>query len=422
MKQFAQCLSLCLGLCAILLGPANAQQLEASAGDQALRVFLDCRSRHCDFDHFRREITFVNYVRDRKDAHVHILVTTRSTGSGTEFNFDFIGQQEFSGIDDSIQHYSSRTDTDNEIRDSLTRNLKLGLVRYVARTPVAPHLEVSYLAPDTLQNTPQKTYDPWDFWIFRARLGGNLNGEQLQRFFSGNGSVSANRTTEAMKISLSVNGWYSQDEFDLNDSTTFTSVSRVYGGETFVVWSLGEHWGAAALVEGRTSTFQNYDLNFKAGSGIEFSLFPYSESTRRALTFVYTPLLRIFDYKKETIFEKTSETRAAHLFEINYSVKQPWGFINTSLDMSSFIPEFDQHRIDLSVGLNIRLVRGLQLNLRSFVSRTKDQIYLPRDSATEEEILVRRHELGTDYRYFTSLSLSYTFGSIFNNIVNPRFD
>ncbi len=64
----------------------------------------------------------------------------------------------------------------------------------------------------------------------------------------------------------------------------------------------------------------------------------------------------------------------------------------------------------------------MQFNLFGSIARIKDQIFLPKEGATDEEILVRRRALGTDYRYFMNVSLSYTFGSIFNNIVNPRFD
>lgn len=39
---------------------------------------------------------------------------------------------------------------------------------------------------------------------------------------------------------------------------------------------------------------------------------------------------------------------------------------------------------------------------------------------TPEEILTRRFRQGTTYQYFGSLGFSYSFGSIFNNVVNPR--
>jgi hypothetical protein len=69
----------------------------------------------------------------------------------------------------------------------------------------------------------------------------------------------------------------------------------------------------------------------------------------------------------------------------------------------------------------VRLVQGLSLNLSGHVSSINDQIYLPRDGASDEEILVQQRERATSYKYSVSLGLSYTFGSIFNNVVNPRF-
>lgn len=389
--------------------------------ETGLRVFVDCRSGYCDFDHFRREIPFVNYMRNRQDAQVHVLVTTRSNGSGTEFSFSFIGLEEFSGMDDEFPFYSSHTDTEDVVRSHLTRLLKLGLMRYVVRTANSDRFDVSYDSPDTTEMESEPEHDPWNYWIFQARLGGNLSGESLQQYFSGNGSLSANRTTETWKIGISVDGWYSQDEFEFSDGTKFVSVSRDNGARFSLVRSLGDHWGAMTRVQGRSSTFRNYDLDFEAGVGVEYNLFPYSESTRRSLTFMYAPFIKVFEYKEETIFEKTSETRGFHRFEVEYSLQQPFGSIYTSLAMSSFVPDFDQHRINLYSSLNLSLVRGLDLSLWGSVSRTKDQIYLPRSEASDEEVLLRRRALGTDYNYWGGFGLSYTFGSIYNNVVNPRF-
>jgi hypothetical protein len=155
---------------------------------------------------------------------------------------------------------------------------------------------------------------------------------------------------------------------------------------------------------------------------VEYNIFPYAESTRRALTLLYAVQLNYFDYTEITIFDKLSETRAAHFFKVSYSVKQPFGSIRTSFEASSFLDNFRQHSLELSGRLNVRLVKGLQFDLGGTVERTKDQIQLPREGVSDEEVLLRRRELGTEYRYFINFGLSYTFGSIFNNIVNPRFD
>jgi len=34
---------------------------------------------------------------------------------------------------------------------------------------------------------------------------------------------------------------------------------------------------------------------------------------------------------------------------------------------------------------------------------------------------VRQRQLRTSYRYYLAVGISYTFGSIYNNVVNPRF-
>lgn len=409
-------------LLVLVVGPVFGQDATSASRNDALRVFLDCRSRYCDFDYLRREIPFVNYVRDRQDAQVHVLVTTRRTGAGgSEFTIVYLGRGAFSSLRDSLIHFSSDTDTFDEVRTGLTHKLKLGLVRYVARLPAAESLQVRYETDAAIvPAVPEE--DPWNFWIMRIRVGGGINGEERQSSFSGNASVAANRTTEEWKISLSVYGWYSEDHFEFSDGTDVTSISRNYGGEVFLGNSLTSHWSLGGVAEARTSTFSNHDLAIEAGPGIEYNIFPYSESTRRALTFLYLVQVRAFDYDKTTVFDKDRELRVGHGLEIDYSADQPWGSIHIGLDGSHFLEDIAQHRIDLDGRLSLRLVRGLDLNLRGSIARTKDQIFLPRAGATDEEVLLRRLELGTDYRYWSSISLSYTFGSIYNNVVNPRFD
>jgi hypothetical protein len=87
---------------------------------------------------------------------------------------------------------------------------------------------------------------------------------------------------------------------------------------------------------------------------------------------------------------------------------------------SQYLPETDQYRFEVSASLGLRVVRGLELSLSAGWTGIRDQRYLAKRGATEQEILLYRRALATDYQYWTSISLSYTFGSIYNNIVNPR--
>ena len=54
--------------------------------------------------------------------------------------------------------------------------------------------------------------------------------------------------------------------------------------------------------------------------------------------------------------------------------------------------------------------------------RVKDQVSLRKGSISEQEVLLRLQQLATDYDYFLSFGVTYRFGSIFNNIVNTRFN
>ncbi len=396
----------------------------AQAADQeALRVFLDCQF-FCDFDHLRREITYVNWVRDRQDAQVHVLVTTQQTGGGgTEYTFAFIGLENFAGVRDTLLHVEGPTDTEDERRTDITRVLKLGLVRYVARLAIAENIDVVHAAPQQERSVAAAPGDDaWNFWVFRTRLGGGLNGEERQRSYRINGSLSANRTTEDFKITLSANGSYNNDKFELSDGTEFESTSSSLSWSGLAVWSMGEHWSAGGTGRVSASTFFNQDLNIRVTPAVEYNVYPYSESTRRQLTFMYSAGIQGFKYEEETIFDRTSEVHPIHEFEVSLSVRQPWGSINTSVEAFQFLHDLGKHSVEFFGSVNVRLFRGLELNLFGSIERTKDQIYLEKGGATDEEVLLRRRQLGTDYRYFTNISLRYTFGSIFNNVVNPRFE
>jgi len=54
-------------------------------------------------------------------------------------------------------------------------------------------------------------------------------------------------------------------------------------------------------------------------------------------------------------------------------------------------------------------------------SRIRDQLSIPARGATDEEVLLRLRRLESGYEYGASFSMTYTFGSIFSSIVNPRF-
>ena len=69
----------------------------------------------------------------------------------------------------------------------------------------------------------------------------------------------------------------------------------------------------------------------------------------------------------------------------------------------------------------MRVTRGLSVDAEVNASRIRDQLSLPARGASAEEILLRLRRLQSGYEYQFGISVTYTFGSIFSSIVNPRF-
>ena len=418
MPSFVPLLSLILLVLVSALAWAAPQQQRPVDRTEAVRVFLDCRS--CDENYLRTEITFINYVRDRATADLHILVTTQPTGGGgTEFTLKFIGLGRFQGVEQQLSYVAPQTNTDDETRKALARVLKLGLVRYAADTPLGSQLDVSYKAPEAASAAGVR--DPWNFWVFRVGIGGEFEGARSDKSSSIEGFFTASRTTDRWKLAFNTNTDYREDRFVLEDESTFVSITRTNEGNALAVRSLNEHWSIGAVGSLSSSTFLNHRFRMRAGPAIEYSVFPYSESTRRLLTLYYTAGYHRFDYREITLFDKTEETLADQLFEASLNLRQPWGNAFASAQIAQYLTDLDKYRISGFGELEVRLFKGFSVEVFGELSRRRDQIYLPKGEASNEEILVRQRELATGYQYDINFGISYSFGSIYNNIVNPRF-
>ncbi|MEX2048620.1 MAG: hypothetical protein WEB90_03495 [Gemmatimonadota bacterium] len=408
---------LALALTSVAMPGASAGQDPGTAS--ALRVYLDCGA--CDFDHLRREVPVVDYVRDQADADVHVLVTLEQTGAGgDEFTFHFMGQRALVGRADTLRYVTQQIQTDDEVRNGYTRTFGLGLVRYLAYSGRLDDVELDFAdLEDRLSSaTPQE--DPWNLWVFRMAVGAEAEGERRTRATSVDGSFSASRTAEEFKIDMSFRGEFEEDEFELNSGQKVSSRAHEVEGEIVAVWSLGPHWSWGAIGAVGSETQVNQSFYLRAAPALEYSFFPYAESTRRQVTALYRAGLASFRYEEPTLFGRTEETRLEQSLELSADFRQTWGELVVSVQGSNFLDDFREHRIDLFTNLEIRLYRGLNLDIRGSVARVKDQIYVPRDDATDEEVFLRRRELGTDFEYQMDVGLSFTFGSVFNNVVNPR--
>ena len=412
-----------IGITALILS-ASTSQLQAQDNgngldqlrDYAPMVFLDCRG--CDRDFYREEITYVNWVRDRQGADIHVLVTDQSTGSGgREYTFAFIGLENYAGIDNTLVFASGPNDTSDEIRRGQVEVLERGLFPYIVKTPIAEYINLSF--QERLQ--PTAVSDPWNFWVFSISGDGRISGEVSRKSQSLDLNLSANRITEDLKIRIGLSGEFDERIYDYEDEY-IESIQEEKDLAAMVVKSLGEHFSAGGWFEVESATYNNLDIRFTLAPAIEYNFFPYSESTRRQLRALYKIGLNRVKYIEETIYEKTEESLFNQSLAITFEMREPWGSASTSLEGSHYFHDPTKYRVVFRGNLSFRVFKGLSVDLSGRYERIHDQLNLRVGEATLDELLLRRKELATNYEYSLSVGLRYTFGSVFSNVVNPRFE
>jgi hypothetical protein len=414
-------------LAVVLMGsivlPAAAEDKKNQAAlaelmAKAPRVFLD--GRGLDRDFVRQEIAFVNYVRDRKDADVHVLVTNQPTGSGgREYNLAFVGQGDYADLNFTLKYFSNRTDVSDEVRKGMARALKKGLLPFVARTPLADLVDVVY---DQASAAPAAAVkDKWNYWIFSLNASGDASGVKTRKAGRFEGNLSANRVTEAWKIRLGLNAQFDGSRYDIDGETYKSSTEREsFNGQA--IRSLGAHWSAGFWLSLNSASYNNIKFSYSPSVAVEYSFFPYAEATRRQLYLQYRLSYSGLYYHEVTIYDKMEERLFRQTLSLNLELIQPWGNAAASIRGSHYLHDIDLNRLELYGSLSFRIFKGFSFWAGGGYSAIHDQISLPAVGATLDQILLMRKDQATTFSFRFNLGLSFTFGSMYSNVVNPRFD
>lgn len=405
-RPFLAVLFLCL---TSLLSAQSIQSLADSVRTNALNVHMTAN------DYIKKELPYLNYVRDIKDADVYVITTNQRTGAGGfEYSYFLVGQNKFKGMADTLKVMTSPDDTQDDIRVKQVRALRMGLMRYILKTPLANSFNITFTQP--IAQTVQS--DKWNSWVFRTSMSGNFRGQATSQSSDISGDISASRVTDDWKINLRGRYNYSKDHFKTlnfiteNDSRSFNAL---------IVRSLNDHWsyGGSASIE--YSSFSNVAMGIRVMPGIEYDLFPYSESTRRQLRLLYSIGYEHTNWIDSTLFNKTSDSHPMHSFNAAYEVLQKWGSIEVSFDYKNYFHDWSLNNLSMDASANIRVFRGMSVNFGGGASLIHDQLGLVKGELTDEQILTRQKEQSTTYSYYSRVGLTFTFGSIYNNVVNPRF-
>jgi hypothetical protein len=289
-------------------------------------------------------------------------------------------------------------------------------MRFVAKSPLKDEVQIS----PSRNLEQEEVADKWNNWVFELRASPGYDAEDTRSELELRNSVSAVKITNEWKLELDYHQNYRRTKYTYDDTLydVFRSSHRL---DNLIVKSLGEHWSIGARTDIRSSTFSNTHFSIDVLPSIEYNIFPYSQSTRRQMRILYSVGNSYRIYNDTTIYNNIRENLYQQQLRMAFEVQEKWGSVHISLDASNFLHDFSKNKVVLSGFLEVRIIKGLSLRLYGGIARIRDQLSLPGEELSEADILLQLQELQTGFQVMSSLSITYTFGSIYNNIVNPRF-
>jgi hypothetical protein len=380
----------------------------------------------CDLTYIRTEINVVDFVIDRIAADVHVLLTAQNIGSGGEqFQLIFYGLNRFAGIKDTLRFETLPLATDAEERELTVKYLQAGLAPFIAKAGYLNELTIqSKLKTDSTgkaKQSNQNTKDKWNYWVFRSGVDGNFSSDQNYKSQNLNARFNANRVTDKLKILFSVNAGENRNVFNIGTDKLTIKNHNLNFSHTFAK-SINEHWTYGYDAFALQNTFSNIKSQFYVSPGMEYNIFPYKNVNSKLLTIRYGVDVRSNSYYDSTIYEKTREWLPGQNLSVNLSLNQKWGTISTGVTYRNYFTDWRFYNISFNTFMDVRLTGNLSFNLYAFPSIVRDQVFLPKGDATSDDILSRRRQLQSNYNFFMGFGITYRFGSILNNFVNPRFN
>lgn len=397
-----------------VLGQSNEDKTESS---NTLRIFVDCN--YCDNTYFRQNINNVIFVRDRKLADVHLLFTSQQSGSGgSSERIQFLGLGIYKHISDILSYSIDVNMTADERRQLRLKYIELGLMRYRIEAGQVDQIDLSITENENA--IVQEEKDPWNAWVFSMNAGGRVNGQETSNSRNFNGGLSAKRITEGNKFVA--RGGFSQNISVFNyDGVETISKKRSTWSNAQDVISINDHWSYGFFANAGNSIYSNYRLYTSGKVGVEYDFFEYSESFNKQAIVAYNVGARYNNYYDTTVFDKEEDHLAFHEVTVGGTVKQNWGNFSSTVTYQNYLHDFSLNSISFWMNFKVRIFKGFSWRINGSFDILHNQVNIAKQGASIEDVLLQQQQLGSGYSYWMNTGINYSFGSIYNGAVNPRF-
>ena len=377
-----------------------------------IKAYLDCR---CDENYIKQETSFLEYVRDQDLADVEIFVRDVSNPAGSRaFEIKIDGNNDYEGISSSTVAVGYANDTSSTLRDKLLNKLKLALVPFLDKGNYNLKVDIDSNFEDLSAND-----DKWKNWVFELSGSYNNDKEESRQTNRYEIEFEIDKLTEDWRIGMELKRNESNRKF-FSEDDVYTSNRKSTSFNGRIVRSISDHFSAGAFFGLYQNTYENVDLNRYIAPAIEYSFYPYKDVLSKEITLAYRIGVGKRDYIEKTIYGFEKQKLSSQTLSLNIRFRQKWGNISSYLNATQFLNDGSKKRFSLRSDLDIRVYEGLAVRLSGNINLIREQYNLAAGSTSIEDLLLQQRQIATDYRTNFSVGLSYTFGSIYNSIINTR--
>lgn len=418
-----------------------------SRADDAARptLFLSC-PQECFGDYLRQELSYFDFVRDRHQADWTLFIVRQTAANGgmrTTLSVlprpappsppepEAAARAMHAARDEPLTPpprlgppvtravSSPAGATDDEQRRQVLDAALWALYSTLFSTEHASAFRVSL--PGRGGDTLSHLDDPWDYWVIVPELAGMAEASNRSQFAQIDAVLTLRRITQLDKLTLV--GAYGRQltRFILEDGTDARGDVPMWDLSAVYARSVREHWAIGSTFTGEGDAFENLKAHVHFAPVVEYNVFPYAQNATAQLRVAYQAGVWTNWYEEPNVLGKTRELRPYHALTLIADINQQWGSIQLGSQLNSFFDQPDQLRLSGVAEVSLQLFEGFALNVSGTVAWIRDQISLRAREVSDVELLLGTSQLPATYDLATEIGFSYTFGSVHNTIVNPRF-
>ena len=379
---------------------------------EKIKAYIDCR---CDENYLKQETSFLEYVRDQDLADVEIFIRDERNPTGSRsFEITIDGNNRYKDISSSATAIGYSNDTSSTLRDKLLNKLKVALVPFLEKANYNLKLNVESNFEDSTSLD-----DKWKNWVFELSGSYNNDKEESRKTNRYEVEFEIDKLTEDWRIGMEISRNESNRKF-YSDDKEYTSNRKTTSFRGRVVRSISDHFSAGVFFGAYQNTYENIDFNRYLAPAIEYSLYPYKDVLSKEITLAYRIGTGKRNYIEETIYGYNEQKLTSQTLSLNIRFRQKWGNISSYINGTQFLNDGTKKRFSLRSDLDIRVFEGLAVRLSGNINLIREQYSLAAGNTSVEDLLLQQRQIATDYRTNFSIGLSYTFGSIYNSIINTR--